>query len=99
RLADREEQFLIADVDEHLLEYFVEIERLTGRVLVVPRERAVVGPERDGGRRVERVVEGGGRAAGAHPRLRLRDAPVSEIEIRIVGAGDPGLAANAELIG
>src|SRR6185295_13544584 len=36
RLADREDDFLIADVDEDALEHFVEVERLAGRVLVVP---------------------------------------------------------------
>ena len=34
-------QLLVADVDQHALEHFVEIERFARRVLVVPRERAV----------------------------------------------------------
>ena len=38
-LADREEILLRTDVDQHPLEHLVEVERFTGRVLVVPRQR------------------------------------------------------------
>ena len=38
-------------------------------------------------------------AADAHPWLRLRHAPVCEIQIGIVAAGDPGIAAGAEQVG
>ena len=34
-----------------------------------------------------------------HPRLGLRDAPVGEVEIGIVAAGDPGVAAGARHVG
>src|SRR4029077_4719446 len=80
------------------LEHFVEIERLAGRVLKVPRERAVFRMERDRGARVEDVVEVGRAAGRRAPWLRLRDAPVGEIEIRIVAAGDPRLAADAKIV-
>src|SRR5262249_57077922 len=49
RLADREDHFLVADVDEHTLEHLVEIERLARRVLIMPGERAVLRMQRDGG--------------------------------------------------
>src|SRR5207249_3589961 len=31
--------------------------------------------------------------------LRLRHAPVGEIEVRVVAAGNPGFAADAEIVG
>ena len=98
-LADGEEVLLGADVDQHLLEHFVEIERLAGHVLDVPRQRAVLDAQRHRRRGVERRVRGLVAAAGRHPRLRLRDAPVGEIEIGIVAAGDPGVAAGARDVG
>src|SRR4029434_7180888 len=45
-----------------------------------------------------RLVEGVHAAAHRHPRLRLRRAPVGEIEIGIVAAGDPRFAAGAEQV-
>ena len=51
-LADREHELLIADVDEHALEDFVEVERFAGNVLVVPRQLAVVDVQRQRGRLV-----------------------------------------------
>ena len=45
---------LAADVDEHALEHLVEIERLAGRVLEVPRELA---GRRDSSASVELGVE------------------------------------------
>src|SRR5712692_6883469 len=56
RLADREEHFLIADVDQDALEHLVEVERFGRYVLVVPRERPFVWSERQGGAGVERRV-------------------------------------------
>ena len=97
-LADREHQILSARIDEHALEDDVEVERFTGRVRVVPRQLAGIEIERDGGARVERLVERVHPAAHRHPRLRLRRTPVGEIEIRIVAAGDPRLAAGAEQV-
>ena len=35
-LADREQRLLAADVDQHALVHFVEVERFAGRVLEVP---------------------------------------------------------------
>src|SRR4029078_11393632 len=37
-------------------------------------------------------------APRGHPRLRLRDTPVGRIEVGIVGAGDPGIAARAVVV-
>src|SRR5690606_29077452 len=94
-LADGEHPLVIARVDEHALEDDVEIERLARRVRVVPRELAGRGIERDGRARVERDVERLHAAARGHPRLRRRGAPVSEVELGVVAAGDPGFAARA----
>ena len=55
--------------------------------------------QRDRRRGVERRVERRVAAARRHPRLGLRDAPVGEVEIGIVAAGDPGLAAGAATSG
>src|SRR6185295_4425112 len=33
------------------------------------------------------------------PRLRLRDTPVHQVELGIVAAGDPRLAADAQVVG
>src|SRR5207244_13576152 len=73
--------------------------RLARRMLVAPRARAVLRMQRPRRPRVERIVEVRRPAARAHPRLRLRDAPVGEIELRIVAAGDPPLAADPKVVG
>src|SRR6185503_18485301 len=91
----REHPLLVAGVDEHALEHDVEIERLARRMRVMPLELAGGRVERDRRVRVEADVARAHAAAHGHPRLRLRDAPVREIELRIVAAGDPGLAAGA----
>ena len=68
-------------------------------MLEIPGQRPVAGPQCHGRCRVQGVIERCGAAARPHPRLRLRHAPVGEVEIGIVGAGNPGLAPDAELIG
>ena len=55
--------------------------------------------QRDGRRGIEGRVGRLVAAAGRHPRFGLRDAPIREIEIGIVAAGDPGVAAGAQHIG
>ena len=65
-------------------------------MLEVPRELARVGVERHRGIRIERVVPERELAAEEVPGLRLRNAPVGEVEIRIVAARDPRLAASPE---
>src|SRR5262249_46417046 len=97
-LADREQRLLAADIDEHALVDLVEVERLAGRMLEVPLERAGVGIQRERRARVERAVERGVAAARGHPRLRLRDAPVGRVEIGIVGPGNPRVAAGAVIV-
>src|SRR5262249_33511976 len=71
---------------------------LARRVLEIPLQRAVVRIERERRARVERAVERGVAAARRHPRLRLRDAPVSRVEIGGVGARDPRVAARAVVV-
>ena len=58
------------------------------RELVVPDDLARLGPKREHGRRVEVVA----RPPLRRPRRGIADAPVHEIELRIVGARDPGRA-------
>src|SRR5690606_34542037 len=94
-LADGEDELVVARVDEHALEHDVEIERFARCMREVPRELARARVQRDGRARVERDVERAHAAARRHPRLRLRRAPVREVELRIVAAGDPCLAARA----
>ena len=63
-LAGAEHRLLAVDVNQHALEDLVEIERLGGRVLEVPRELAGVGIEREGRPGIENPV-GDRRAAVA----------------------------------
>src|SRR4029077_20537835 len=48
---------------------------------------------------VERGVGAGGAAARLHPRLCLGDAPIGQVEIRVVTARDPGIASGAQHVG
>ena len=68
-------------------------------MLEVPSELPGVGPERQGRRGVERLVVAGRAAARLHPGFGLRHAPIGQIEIGIVAAGDPGIAACAQHVG
>ena len=56
--------------------------------------RGVQGERRVG---VEGVVVGRHPAARRHPRLRLRGTDEEEVEVRIVGARNPGVAAAAQV--
>src|SRR6185436_17512003 len=67
-------------------------------MLVEPLERAGVRPQRDRRAGVERAIGRAHVPARCHPRLRLRDAPVGQVEIRVVAAGDPGFTALAEAV-
>ena len=98
-LAGAERHLLRADVDEHPLEHFVEVERLSGRVLEVPRQLPGVCVQRQRGGRVERLVERRRPAIEKRPRLRLRGSPIGEIQIGIVGARDPGLDTRPRFLG
>jgi hypothetical protein len=93
-LADVERILPAVEIDEHALIDFVEVERFTRHVLEVPRELSGVGTQRERRAGVERAVGTARAAARLHPRLRLSDAPIGEIQIRIVRAGDPGIAAG-----
>src|SRR5207253_729497 len=75
-LADGEDVLLRADIHEHALVDFVEIERLARNVLEVPRELSIVDIDRDSRRRVQGGVEDRSAAAGRHPGLGLSHAPV-----------------------
>ena len=97
-LADGEQQLLAAAVDQHALEHFVQVERFAGHVLEIPGQLAVVGIQRQRRAGEERLVARLGAAAGAHPGLGLRDAPVGQVELGIVAAGDPGVAAGAQQV-
>ena len=92
-LAGREQPLVIIDIDQHPLEDDVQVEGLARHVLEVPGDlpRARVQGQRRVG--VEDVVVGQHPAARRHPRLRLRGADEEEVEVRIVGARNPGVAA------
>ncbi len=98
RLADGEHQLPAADVDQHAFEDFVHVERFAGHVLEIPGELAVVGIQGHGRTGEERLVARLRTAADAQPGLGLRDAPVGLVEIGIVAAGDPGIAAGAQQV-
>src|SRR3954471_20038621 len=65
-------------------------------MLEKPRERAVLGPQRESGGGVERLIIGA--ANGTHPGLGLRGAPVGEVEFGIIAAGDPTVAAGTQQV-
>ncbi len=87
-------RLLRAVIDQDALEHLVQIERLARRMAVIPFQLAGIGIQRHSGIGIERGAIPGA-AACPHPRLGLGRAPIGEIEIGIVGAGDPGLAAGA----
>ena len=93
-LAHLEERLASADIDQDVLEDFVHVLRFAGQVLVVPLHLSGVGIERERRVRVERRAVGA--ADGSGPRLGLRRAPVDEVRVRIVAAGNPRVAAGAE---
>src|SRR6516162_4910851 len=64
-------------------------------MMVIPGELAAIDIERYGRVGIERLAVSG-LAAGAHPRLRLRNTPVGQIEIGIKAACDPGVAAGSK---
>src|ERR1700679_380250 len=76
------------------LEDLVQVKRLTRRVTVIPAQLARVRIERNRAAAIERRAIAGS-AAGPHPGLGLGYTPVSEIEIGVVRAGNPGFAPRA----
>src|ERR1700730_18151120 len=78
----------------------VDVEALTGYELVVPRQLAGAGIERQHGIGVEERRTLLFSPALAMPGLRLGRAPVGQVKDRVVGARDPGIAAaGAPLLG
>ena len=86
------------DVHEHPLVDFIEIERLRGDVLEVPVQDAGAGVDGHRGVGVERRVAPGHAAADRGPRLGLRHPEVDPVEVRVVAARDPGVAAGAQVV-
>src|SRR5262245_65922101 len=74
---------------------FVDVETLTGNELVIPRQLAGIGIERQHRIGVEERHSVFLATALAVPGLRLGRAPVGHVKNGIVGAGDPGIAAAA----
>src|SRR6185437_12173934 len=68
-----------------------EVHAFMRRELVVPRDLAVLGMERDHRRGVE-IVAG---PVADIPGAGVADAPIDQVEFRIVAAGDPGGTATA----
>ena len=94
-LAGAERQFLIADVDQHALEDFVEIERFARRMLEIPDQLAVFRVQGNGRVRLKRLVQERQLTAQEIPWLRLRDAPLREVEFGIIAARQPRFRAGA----
>ena len=91
-LAHLEERAPPPVVDEHALEHVVEVVRLARHELVVPRQLAGLGIQRQHAVRVERVAVGGPRYP--RPRLGLRGRPVGEVGLGVEGARYPGVRAG-----
>jgi hypothetical protein len=70
-LAYSEKRALAVDVDDNALEDLVEIERLAGRMLVIPIELARIGIDRERRARVQRAVERTNRSGSARGRRNL----------------------------
>ena len=98
RLADGQQRFFLAMVDQHAVEDFVQVEGLAGRMVVPPFQCAGFGVQCQG-----RVgIVGGAAAAAAQiapPRLGLGGAPVGGVEFGIISARHPGLDAFAVIVG
>ena len=84
-------------IDQDALEHFVQVEVLARRMAEKPFQLAGIGIQRQG-----RVGIGGGAVARAAqvapPGLGLGRAPIGRVELRIIGAGDPGLGAGALIV-
>jgi hypothetical protein len=89
--------FAVADVDQHALVHFVHVERLALHVLEIPGELPVVGVQCE--RRAVNTAPRLRATAHLHPRLGLRHAPVRQVQLGIVAAGDPGFRADAQHVG
>jgi len=98
RLADGEHELAIADVDQHALEDFIQVERFGRNVLVVPLERAVVGIEGDRRACVEHGIGEFQPTADRRPWLGLRNAPIREVQLGIIAAGNPRFTAAAQRV-
>ena len=81
------------DVGDDHLPVRVEVVHLVREELEVPDDLAGLRPDREDRRGVEVVA----RPHGGIPRPGVAGAPVGEIELGIVGAGDPGRAAAAQV--
>ena len=96
-LAHLEELLPAVHIDEERLEHLVHVVGFAGQVLVVPEQLAGIGVERQARVRVQRVAVGAAYRAG--PRLGLGGGPVDDVQLRVVAAGDPGVAAGPEAQG
>src|SRR5437879_12125844 len=67
-------------------------------MLEIPGECTVVWPQSQRRAGVKRRSSAGS-PAGLHPGLGLCDAPVSEVQFRIVTSRDPSLGANSQHVG
>src|SRR5678815_2424179 len=95
-LADGKDEISSTAVDQHALEHDIEIQRLCGSMLEVPRLLAGVHIDRKGGAAEERVIFRTPRQG--HPRLGLRGSPVRQIQHGIIAARNPHLASDAHLV-
>ena len=89
-------QTLAVTIDQDPLEDLVQVERLSGNVLAIPDDGAIVRIDRQGGVGVERCVLDGEAAARGHPRLGLGRPPVDQPELGIVATGVPHVDATSK---
>ena len=97
-LADGHHRLLVAMIDQDALEHFVQVEGLARRMAEIPFQLAGIGIQRQGRIGVERGAVAGA-AQIAPPGLGLGGAPIGRVQLRIIGAGDPGFGAGALFVG
>ena len=92
--ADGEESLLIVDINQNPLEANLHVDGLAGDMLKVPGDLAGLRVQGQGRVGVEGRIQRRHSAAGGDPGLCLGSPYIKEFELRVVAAGDPGVAAG-----
>ena len=95
-LADREQQLLIVDVDQHTLVDVIQVECLARLMLEVPLHPTGERIQRQRRVRVQRVVVRRHASTGRNPRFGLGRADIIQTEFRVEAAGNPGVASGTQ---
>ena len=93
---DRIDQFLVTAVDQHPLKHFIEIKRFGRNMLEIPIELTTVRTHRDRGVGIKPDVIDGHMSRYRYPGFLLRSAPVGQLQVRVIRAGNPGFSAGPE---